>query len=54
MNSSLFREATHAGSWYTSNANQLNHELEQWMSQAKKDIQEHNQIKAIIGPFEQL
>lgn len=41
------RRATHAGSWYSEDANQLNHELTTWLNQAKYT---HGPAKAIISP----
>lgn len=41
------RRASHAGSWYSSNANELNQELTKWLEQAKYT---HGPAKAIISP----
>lgn len=41
------RRASHAGSWYSGNASQLNQELTQWLNQAKYT---HGPAKAIISP----
>ena len=42
------RRATHAGSWYTSNGQNLNRELENWLQRAGPI--ENKPARAIIGP----
>jgi len=44
---STLRSASHAGSWYSSNANTLNTELTNWLAEAPKS---HAPAKAIISP----
>lgn len=41
------RKASHAGSWYSSDPNELNQELDSWLNQAKFT---HGPAKAIISP----
>lgn len=41
------RRASHAGSWYSDNGNQLNDELTEWLDQAQYT---HGPAKAIISP----
>jgi len=41
------RRASHAGSWYTDNPNELNSQLSNWLDQAKFT---HGPAKAIISP----
>lgn len=47
MSEKRIRKASHAGSWYTDNPNELNKELTSWLSQAKYT---HGPAKAIISP----
>ena len=47
----LIREAMHAGSWYTSNAEQLNYELSNNLVNAHDSLDENTFVlKALIGP----
>ena len=49
----LFREATHAGSWYSANKSKLRSELEKEFSEAAKtkiSLPESSFLKAIISP----
>lgn len=41
------RKASHSGSWYSDNPNQLNNELQNWLDNAKYS---HGPAKAIISP----
>lgn len=35
----IIREASHAGSWYTSNGSQLNSQLDSWLAAVKAPVQ---------------
>ena len=41
------RKASHSGSWYSDNPNELNNELSNWLKEAKYS---HGPAKAIISP----
>jgi len=47
------RSASHAGSWYSSNANELKGQLEKWLQSVTSSALEYplSNLKAIIGPF---
>ncbi|ESZ97239.1 hypothetical protein SBOR_2362 [Sclerotinia borealis F-4128] len=49
------REASHAGSWYTSNPSTLSHELDDWLSQVPSSIHDSSKLpipgaRVIIAP----
>mmetsp|Transcript_80636 Transcript_80636/g.94070 ORF Transcript_80636/g.94070 Transcript_80636/m.94070 type:complete len:304 (-) Transcript_80636:138-1049(-) len=50
MESLDVREATHAGSWYSSNKSELDKQLNSWLEKAKESITGIGVVKAIIGP----
>ena len=48
--SGLIRKATHAGSWYTNNGQQLNTQLQEYLNAAERTIPADKKLRAIIGP----
>ena len=50
MSSNSIREASHAGSWYESDGNQLDQQLSGWLTEAVSSTSTRLKARAIIAP----
>lgn len=50
IGSSKNRKASHAGSWYTDNKEELDKELSTYLMDAKRGVKRGEKIKGIIAP----
>lgn len=50
MDDSKVRSASHANSWYTGDTDELNAELDEYLSKAEKTLPEGQLLKGLIGP----
>ena len=46
----MVREASHAGSWYKDDPDELNKELDEYLLKAEKKVLDETYLKAVIGP----
>jgi len=46
----IIREASHAGSWYKDDPEQLHQELDKYMQNADKTIPEGKTLRGVVGP----